>query len=103
MNQEGTNSRSPRGRFVVSYDITDDKRRTKVTKTIAGYGHRVQYSVFECLLTKDDLAQLQERIQAAIDADKDDVRFYPLCESCVRRSTMLGKASLYEQESVIVV
>ena len=37
--------------FVVSYDISDDKRRTKIHNTLKSYGQRVQYSVFECDLT----------------------------------------------------
>ena len=35
-------------RTLVSYDISDDKRRRKVCKILEGYGYRVQYSVFEC-------------------------------------------------------
>jgi CRISPR-associated protein Cas2 len=37
---------------VVSYDITDDKRRVRMAKTLLGYGQRVQYSVFEAHLTQ---------------------------------------------------
>jgi CRISPR-associated protein Cas2 len=39
-------------RVVVSYDISDDKRRRKVAQIMEGYGYRVQYSVFECDLDK---------------------------------------------------
>ena len=31
----------------VSYDVVDDKRRTRVLKLLRGYGTYVQYSVFE--------------------------------------------------------
>ena len=37
---------------VVSYDITNDRRRLKVMKTLEGFGERVQYSVFECRLKR---------------------------------------------------
>ena len=33
--------------IVVSYDISDDKLRTKFSKYLSKFGHRLQYSVFE--------------------------------------------------------
>lgn len=33
--------------IVVSYDVVDDRRRTKVMKTLKNFGAHVQYSVFE--------------------------------------------------------
>ena len=32
-------------RTVVSYDISNDRRRRKVATILEGYGYRVQYSV----------------------------------------------------------
>ena len=32
---------------IVSYDISDDKLRTKFSKYLSKFGHRLQYSVFE--------------------------------------------------------
>ncbi|BAZ29225.1 hypothetical protein NIES4074_16640 [Cylindrospermum sp. NIES-4074] len=37
--------------IVVSYDISEDKRRTKIHSVLKGYGQWMQYSVFECDLT----------------------------------------------------
>lgn len=33
--------------IVVSYDISDDKLRTKFSEYLSRFGHRLQYSVFE--------------------------------------------------------
>lgn len=33
--------------IIVSYDISDDKLRTKFSKYLSRFGHRLQYSVFE--------------------------------------------------------
>lgn len=40
-----------RNRYLVSYDIADPKRLTKVHKTLDGFGEWVQLSVFICDLT----------------------------------------------------
>src|SRR6185436_13646804 len=36
--------------ILVSYDIPDDRRRTKLANALKDFGERVQYSVFEFLL-----------------------------------------------------
>lgn len=33
--------------IIISYDISDDKLRTKFSKYLEKFGHRIQYSVFE--------------------------------------------------------
>jgi len=75
-------------------DISDDKRRLKVMKTLRGFGHHAQYSVFECRLKRGDVKRLEKRIRALIREEEDDVRLYLLCEQCVPRIRPLGKAEL---------
>ena len=79
---------------VVSYDIPNDKRRLKVMKTLEGFGEHVQYSVFECRLKRQDLAKLKQRLRGLVDEKKDDVRFYLLCDQCVERVVMMGRAAV---------
>lgn len=33
--------------IIISYDISDDKLRTKFSKYLCKFGHRMQYSVFQ--------------------------------------------------------
>ncbi|MBC8449864.1 MAG: CRISPR-associated endonuclease Cas2 [Chloroflexi bacterium] len=76
---------------VVSYDIPDDKRRTRVMKILKDYGAHVQYSVFECDLRPQDLKRMRERLDRLIDKQQDNVRFYRLCEDCLRRTQIVGR------------
>lgn len=41
-----------RASYLVCYDICDDKRLRKVFRTMRGFGDHLQYSVFECQLTR---------------------------------------------------
>jgi CRISPR-associated protein Cas2 len=95
--------RNRRHWVVVSYDIPNDRRRTKVMKTLEGYGHRVQYSVFECEVRPADLEKLKTRLKALIQPEEDDVRLYDLCESCQGKVRMLGRAKAYRQAAYKVV
>jgi CRISPR-associated protein Cas2 len=64
--------------YVVSYDVTDNKRRTKIANALLGFGERVQRSVFECLLDARQYHALRGQLDKLIDAEKDSVRFYNL-------------------------
>lgn len=64
--------------YVVAYDIPDDKRRKKIADLLEGYGKRVQYSVFECVLTQAKYDELRQRLKQRVKLADDNVRFYPL-------------------------
>lgn len=71
---------------MVAYDISDDKRRTRMHKKLKAFGLAVQYSVFECLLNRDQIKQMKTMIGETIKTTAGDrVRYYYLCESCRSR------------------
>lgn len=63
----------PRRHYVVSYDISDDKRRNEVFKTLCGVGDHAQYSVFFCELNDAELVKLRGKLRAAIHHGEDQV------------------------------
>jgi CRISPR-associated protein Cas2 len=62
----------------VTYDISDDKRRTKVFKMLFGYGDHAQYSVFFCELNDRELVVLRTRLRDAISNSEDQVMLVDL-------------------------
>ena len=44
--------------YLIAYDISNDKRRTKIHKTLCGFGQCTQYSSFECFLNEKELITL---------------------------------------------
>jgi CRISPR-associated protein Cas2 len=77
--------------LVVSYDIHDDKRRNRIHKVLKNFGERIQFSVFECDLTKEQLLRMQHALKPIIEEkDQDSVRFYHLCDSCQRKIDRIG-------------
>lgn len=81
--------------WIVSYDIPNDKRRSKVAKILEGYGRRAQYSVFECEIDDEKREKLEGALQREIDAEEDDIRFYPMNRADLKRVRLLGRAELY--------
>jgi CRISPR-associated protein Cas2 len=78
--------------IVVTYDIADDKLRTRLHKTLRRFGDPVQYSVFECLLTPEQLMQMRAAIAETVGNEGGSVRYYELCRSCQPQTVTLGRA-----------
>ena len=75
---------------VIAYDIVDDKRRNKIASTLEGYGDRVQYSVFECNLSRSELKELTDKLKEHLDPEVDSIRIYMICESCRVKMEVIG-------------
>ena len=88
---------------VVSYDIPEDKRRTKVMKLLRNFGAHVQYSVFECELKDTAYQQLRERLAKLISPQVDSVRFYFLDEDQVKRIEVIGQKPVERPKEFYVV
>ncbi|MGH8478793.1 MAG: CRISPR-associated endonuclease Cas2 [Gammaproteobacteria bacterium] len=88
---------------VVSYDIADDRRRTQVASEMENFGRRVQYSVFECHLSEAEITDLESRLQAIIDWDRDRVRYYRLCERDARRIVVDGPGEVSRDWDYLII
>ena len=89
--------------ILVSYDIPDDRRRTRIAHLLKDFGTRVQYSVFECRLTDDQTARLRTRMAALIAPEEDSVRFYRLCADCAAHLEIHGLGRPTEDPDVYVL
>ena len=79
--------------IVVAYDISDDKTRTRLHTTLRRFGERVQFSVFECILTAQLFEQMRREVALALEHQELwRVRYYEVCEGCRRRTVTLGQA-----------
>lgn len=62
-----------RRHYLVAYDVSDDRRRTRVYRTLHGFGDHARYSVFFCELSGQELIQLRSRLRSTIDHREDQV------------------------------
>lgn len=80
--------------YLVTYDIPSNKRRKKVSDLLEGYGKRVQYSVFECVLEPNKFAELKKRLKKRVNLEEDSVRFYPLSKHTLNQVETWGGVPL---------
>lgn len=79
----------PRRHYLVTYDITEDKRRHRVFKLLESLGNHVQYSVFFCDLNPRELAETKADLDNLVDHDDDQVLLLDLGPHEPTREQML--------------
>ena len=84
-----------RKRYLIAYDVSDDKRRTAIFKTLMGNGDHVQFSVFLCQLSDVELARLKGNLAESVNARQDQVVILdlgPADNDLASRFECIGKA-----------
>lgn len=77
--------------YLIAYDIRNGRRLNAVAKICRRYGVRVGLSVFEARFSKrEDFESFIRLLSANIDAEKDLIRIYKICENCARERCVLG-------------
>jgi CRISPR-associated protein Cas2 len=89
--------------YVVSYDIPNDRRRTRVHSALTGFGAWVQYSVFECFLTRKQRLLMEERLRKEISLQEDTIRIYGLCGTCTTKVEVLGCGKTPQEDTVYLL
>ena len=93
--------------YIVSYDISNDKIRNKVSKELQNFGIRVQYSVFECRLSDTQLQEMYGRLATLMQSEKEEnIRIYKLCGKCEQDIMTIGTESMalsIEEEQLFII
>lgn len=69
--------------FLVAYDVSThdregQRRLRRVARACEGYGQRVQYSLFEVVCSRTNMARLLAELETIMEANADAIRVYPL-------------------------
>ena len=88
---------------VVSYDISNDKLRTKFAKYLSRFGHRLQYSVFEIdnseKIVNNIVNDLKNKYEKSF-SQEDSVIIFKLSSSC--EVLRFGYAKNDEKDFIII-
>lgn len=95
-----------RNRYIVTYDITDDRRRDGVYKTMRGFGEHLQFSVFRCDLSDRERVDMTAAVHVLLDHVSDQVLIINLGPVDGRASTCIssiGRAYENPERTVVIL
>ena len=78
-------------KYLIVYDIADNKRRRKLFKFLLGYGINVELSVFEVELDKKSFRFVKSEIKKIINPKQDVVYIFPYSQEPLRNGIYTGK------------
>ncbi len=93
-------------RTLVFYDISDDRRRSKLRDYLRSYGlRRIQYSGFVGDVNPHDRRVLAIEVRRFVREERDSVYIVPLCGRCVRLCKIISvrPVSIVEESEIEVV
>lgn len=90
-------------RFVICYDVTDDRRRERMAAALLDFGRRVQESVFMATLDEELFGRMMRRLEQIADVATDTVHVLPLCAACEGKVRRLGRAEMPEDRPYYIV
>jgi CRISPR-associated protein Cas2 len=67
-----------RRRYLVAYDIREDRRLRSIASCMEGYGERIQYSVFICDLSEEEAILMRSDIEVRMKQSEDSVMIIDL-------------------------
>ncbi|MCK9266099.1 CRISPR-associated endonuclease Cas2 [bacterium] len=93
---------------VVSYDVKTEniagkRRLRRVAKVCKDYGQRVQFSVFECIVSPDEWVLLKSKLLAEIKPEEDSLRFYFLGSNWKQRVEHVGAKKTVDLEGPLII
>ncbi|WP_297444496.1 CRISPR-associated endonuclease Cas2 [Desulfurobacterium sp.] len=88
-------------KYVVVYDISDTKRRNKVSKLLSSYGMRVQFSCFEIEASLSGVKRIEKEISEIIDHDTDRVFIFPISRYVIDMVQKFGVVKELNESTVL--
>jgi CRISPR-associated protein Cas2 len=91
--------------YVAAYDVSNDKVRLQMSHVLLRFGERVQESVFECRLSRAQIAHMLAECAPVLQNDETaNLRVYPVCQTCQRRAIAIGAVThaRLEQPAIVI-
>lgn len=94
--------------YLLSYDVSEAKRLRAMHKLAGAFGRPLQYSVFVCLLRREDRVHLAARVEELIDRREDRVVIVDLGavidrDSWIPPFQVFGRQDVPAQRSAVIV
>lgn len=78
-------------KYLIAYDISESKLRSKVAKYLEGMAYRIQFSVFIGEFTDAEIISLKKHLSALTKKlDDRTLVVMPICKSCMDKIWHIG-------------
>lgn len=89
------------GMYLICYDMTSNRKRRKAAEILLDYGRRVQYSVFECEISRKQFEVLYAKLADLSEGmDDGNIRIYQIAKEEMQKIAILGNLSCIREDDL---
>lgn len=81
-------------RYIIAYDVSCDKVRSKLSKILLDKGIRIQESVYAVNIKKHEQKQIVKKLENTLNK-KGIIHIFNICGTCARKSLAINKETEY--------
>ena len=90
-------------KYIICYDISDDKLRRRVVKYLESMAYRLQYSVFQMECSGEKIQRVQRGLSHICQGYQDVIlTIVPVCSSCQEKIWQHGRPVEESRPYVVV-
>ena len=89
--------------YLIGYDIADPKRLRRVAKVVSGFGSRVQYSFYHCMISNSQKKRMKSLLQKEISEDEDQIIILPITDRQLKEMEFMGFKINLQNEGIIII
>ena len=89
-------------RFLVCYDVSINKIRTKIQKKLTAYGIRIQYSNYLCEFLPKELLETRKFCEDII-GKKDTLIWIPMSDTLLEKIYFQGEIKALEEKPKAII
>ena len=90
-------------RYLVGYDIADDRRRDRLATALLDFGQRLEESLFLVYADDSRHQELMKRLTGLAGDPLDRVHVIPVCNACWTKAVTFGSGQLPEEPDYYVL
>ncbi len=90
-------------RYIICYDISENRVRARLAKYLESVAWRIQYSVFTFEGSEAKMHIVRNELRAIVaDAESPHLLVVPLCAACAAKTWRIGELQEQERSAFIV-
>lgn len=87
--------------YLICYDMTSNRKRRKAAEILLDYGRRVQYSVFECEISRKQFEVLYAKLADLSEGmDDGNIRIYQIAKEEMQKIAIFGNPSCIREDDL---
>lgn len=91
-------------KYLIAYDISDNKLRGAIVKMLEEFAYREQKSVFIADFQESEVLSIKERLKSCLRGKAGySIMLTPICGKCIQKIWTMGNMQIGNTQEIVVI